>query len=115
LLRDAIDQEGGDNRFRRAIIIGSSKWRSETTLQSQATISVGGAGANATTKEIVELAESKGKKKWGSNDSFGIFVQDGTPRVALWGNKSAQGTRASVEHYIQSPDGLKALLAMVWT
>jgi pyrimidine deaminase RibD-like protein len=114
MLRDAIDQRGGNKPFRRAIIITSALLRNQPTLSSQAVISVGGPNANETTKEIITLAESKGHKKWEANESFGIFVRDGMPRVALWGHGSAAGTRRAVENYIESPDGLKKFLPMVW-
>lgn len=46
---------------------------------------------------------------------FGVFVVEGSvPRVALWGEGSAAGTRTAVERYIQSTDGLTAFLKMVW-
>ncbi|HXM13049.1 MAG TPA: hypothetical protein VN946_24070 [Terriglobales bacterium] len=115
MLRDAIDQHGRkDKPFRRAMLLTSARFRADSTLHGHAVISVGGPNANETTKEIITLAESKGNKKWEANESFGIFVLDAAPRVALWGHGSAAGTRRAVENYIESPDGLKKFLPMVW-
>lgn len=116
ILRDAIDERGKGDQFRRAIIMTSTQLRLQRSFQSQPIISVGGPNPNPTTKDIIDLAESRGLKRWGSG-SFGIFVRDGqdaAPRVALWGQSSAQDTRRAVEQYIKSPEGLKDLLSMVW-
>jgi pyrimidine deaminase RibD-like protein len=115
MLRDEIDQHGrskSDTPYRRAIILTSARLRADTNLRN-AVISVGGPNSNETTKEIIESAEKKGQRPWVSDDGFGIFLPDGMPRVALWG-VSAAAVRRAVEHYIDSSDGLKALLSMVW-
>ena len=113
ILRDVITQRGGQDPFRRAVIVGYHEWATETKFHRNPTISIGSEAINKLSGEIVRARRAAGREPWPEgNQGFGALVQStGSTgaRVALWG-KSAADTRAVVEHYIQAPNGLHEFL-----
>lgn len=125
LMRDEISRRSGGDPFKRAIIIGHSKWAAETWLHAHPTIAIGGEPANKLSDEILKARKALGKDRWAEGPGgWGAFVAgipaspaSGTspaisaigPRIALWGGKAAE-TRTAVEHYILRPEGLDQFL-----
>jgi hypothetical protein len=64
LLRDEIARRGGGDRFKRALIIGYSCWASRKFLHANATISIGGEGANALSGEILKDRKAAGGDRY---------------------------------------------------
>lgn len=108
MLRDEIDRRGTPSSYRRGIVIGDIWWSREMNLHSCPVISIGSSAANTLTDEIAASGD-----RWEINGLCGAFLHEQAPRVALWGELAVE-TRASVEHYIQHPDGLAEFLKICW-
>jgi hypothetical protein len=125
LLRDEIGRRGGGDFFKRAVIIGHSRWTTEVSLHANPTIAIGGEPANKLSGEILRARQAAGKDKfeegpggWGAfakaipacpASATSSAVAPLGPRIALWGDKAAE-TRTAVEQYIQRPLGLQHFL-----
>ena len=112
-LRDEIDLRGQAKPFRRALSVSNGTWQAEPTLQKCATIAIGGPPVNPLTKLFIDEAAAQGSKPWDNGGHYVVFVKGIRPHVALWG-KTAELTRAAVEHYIRSKEGLETLMGMIF-
>ena len=61
ILRDVITQSGGQDPFRRAVIVGYHEWATETKLHRNPTISIGSEAINKLTGEIVPHTQRPGE------------------------------------------------------
>ncbi len=125
LLRDEISRRSQGDPFKRAIIVGHSRWATEAWLHANPTVAIGGGPANKLSDEILKVRRASGKDRWEEGPGgWGAFTPSrpgsaasGTspavsplgPRVALWGGKAAE-TRIAVEYYILRPEGLQQFL-----
>jgi hypothetical protein len=124
-LRDEISRRSGGDPFKRAVIIGYSRWATETWIHPNPTISIGGEPANKLSGEILQARRASGKDRFDHGPGgWGAFTPaiPGTlatsttparppvgPRIALWGGRAAE-TRTAVENYIPRPQGLQHFL-----
>jgi len=111
-LRDAIDQAGGGARGRRGMIISDVAWQSRAAwwgddAEVRPMIAVGGPSINMETRKLKELGTS------GSLGGGHIVRLNELPHIALWGHYASDGPPV-VKAFIDSPDGLKAFLGLVW-
>ena len=106
MLRDAIEALLSPNENAKPFAIGVDAWSREDFLRPSPTISLGGPHVNNLTKKTIDLAAEQQRKPWNQGASHGVFCRDNdVPRVALWGGRAAE-TRASVQNYVNSPQGL---------
>ena len=59
ILRDVITQRGGQDPFRRAVIVGYHEWATETKFHRNPTISIGSEAINKLSGEIVRAQSSR--------------------------------------------------------
>ncbi len=113
-LRDEIDERGGTERYRRALVIDYGTFQRETKRgvlsKSHPLIAIGGPKANDLAKEL----ESSSFYTVGPGIHGSFRKLDGKPQAALWGDTSEK-TRASVENYIARPNGVGEFLKICWT
>ncbi len=117
-LRDAIDKEGGQTPYNRAIVFCDVVWFDNESLLSKIPfIAVGGPDANNLTKWLLDPAREhlNGHDWLMGEDTKGFFrkVAPRCPQVALYGNTAAR-TRQAVEVYLEKNEGLKSFLDMCW-
>lgn len=120
LLQSIINEKGGYQDGKRAIVIGDMPFEygknisigsEKFTLNDISIISIGGPSINSTTMDIIN-----NKHKTISNLGVNIaYEQNETKvRVALWGN-SAYKTMKSVENFINLKDeGIEWFLHQLW-
>ena len=127
LLRDHIDQRGGQYPFRRGIVITHDAWydRNEAVvIANNPVIALGGPKTNKLSAEFDKWKPTPPSKEGtyqipatGPRIGTGFFRknQAGWPQVGLWGiNRSANTTRETVEYYFKNEQGLAAFLKMCW-
>jgi hypothetical protein len=119
-LRDQIDERGGRDRFRRAVVLTDLAWLAEAeNIADNPVIAVGGPPANALSREFcasVPRAPGEGIytiRRAGEVQGFFRRNSAGLPQIGLWG-KTAKGTRQAVEHYLRAEEGLDEFLKMAW-
>jgi pyrimidine deaminase RibD-like protein len=118
-IRDEIDRRGEPNRYRRAIVLGDAVLRdtvvrdSRRTLGKCPTISIGGVEINPSTKAIRASAAERGGKEFALPGGTAVYVNDGAPRVAIWGPTAAD-THSAAVGYISAPQGLAEFLRICW-
>jgi pyrimidine deaminase RibD-like protein len=114
LLRDEIDRIGQGSPFKRALIMSAQSWKNESWFtQKCAAISIGGARANAVSKELLQIAIDKGVKPFPLATGEGVYLSELRPRAVLFGPLAAD-TRAAVQKYIAEARGLKEFLRNCW-
>jgi hypothetical protein len=122
LLRDQIDQKGGDYPYRRGIVITDEAWYGEEgeLVFANPVIAVGGPAENRLANEFDEWnpppGSNEGRYLIRTADAVtGFFKtnEEGLPQVGLWGD-TASGTRDAVRHYKDDPAGLREFLRMCW-
>ena len=121
LLRDHIDQHGGQYPFRRGIVITDQGWSTESAvIADNPVIAVGGPPVNKLSDEFDKWTptppSTEGKYPipgTGARTGFFRKNQAGRPQVGLWGH-DANATRETVEHYLKNEQGLAAFLKMCW-
>jgi hypothetical protein len=119
-LRDQIDERGGGNRFRRAIVLTDTAWFAEAeNIADNPVIAVGGPPANKLSREFAASAPgAPGEgiytiRRVGEVQGFFRRNSIGTPQIGLWG-KTAKGTQQAVEHYLRAKNGLDEFLRLTW-
>ena len=118
-MRDEIDKRGGKNPFRRAIIIGAHVLEDSYTKDSKRIlrncpmICIGGEVINAATESVRKAAKAKGEKEFSLGTGHAVFVNDGSPRVAIWADDAA-ATHAATVKYISEKRGLDEFLGFCW-
>jgi hypothetical protein len=97
-LRDQIDERGGGDRFRRAIVLTDTAWSAEAeNVADNPVIAVGGPPANELSRQFstwVPGAPAEGIytiRQTGEVQGFFRRNSAGLPQVGLWG-KTAKGT-----------------------
>jgi hypothetical protein len=125
LLRDHIDDQGGNNTFRRGIVIGHNAWYEQTeaaVIADNPVIAVGGPRTNRLTAEFEQWKPDPPSKEGtypipvsGARIGTGFFRmnQKGLPQVALWGH-DANAVRETVEYYFRNEKGFTEFLRMCW-
>jgi hypothetical protein len=121
LIRDAVDQGGEGNPFRRGIVLTDQAWYAEDKiLAKNPVIAVGGPGANRLAAEFDKWTAPMGLQEGkytiseeGTLTGFFRKNQAGLPQVGLWGH-TANATREAVEHYLRNEKGLREFLRMCW-
>jgi hypothetical protein len=125
LLRDHIDQRGGEYPFRRGIVITPDAWydKSEAAvIANNPVIAIGGPNTNRLSAEFDEWKPTPPSKEGkyqipatGPRIGTGFFRTNQTrlPQVGLWGS-NANTTRETVEHYLKNQEGLATFLKMCW-
>jgi hypothetical protein len=125
LLRDHIDQRGGDYPMRRGIVITHDAWydKGESgVIGNNPVIAVGGPTVNRLSAEFAQWQPEPASKMGlytipttGTRIGTGFFRKNaaGLPQVGLWGN-SANTTRQTVEHYFTNERGFEEFLKMCW-
>lgn len=107
-LRDEIDRRGMRVGSRRAVVLGDMWWHKDSQLHRQPLIAIGGPNINDAAAAI-DVASDRRQQ----TGRFNIALADGTPQVALSG-EGACGTRATVERFVEDPDGLSCFLGLCW-
>ena len=120
LLRDHIDQRGGQYPFRRGIVVTDQGWSTEALIANNPVIAVGGPPINKLSDEFDKWTptppSTEGKYTipgTGARTGFFRKNQAGLPQVGLWG-RYASDTRETVEHYLKNEQGLSVFLKMCW-
>jgi hypothetical protein len=121
LLRDHIDQRGGQFPYRRGIVLADQAWYAEGfAVANNPVIAVGGPPVNKLSDEfnkwIAPPPSKEGKYPIpGTGTRIGFFRKNpaGLPQVGLWGH-NANATRETVEHYFKNEQGLTEFLKMCW-
>jgi len=121
LLRDRIDQCGGEFPFRRGIVMTDQGWYAEAAIIAKnPVISIGGPVINKLSDEFDRWkpAPPSGEGKYtipGADARTRFFRRNQArlPQVGLWGH-TASATRETVEHYIKNEKGLTEFLSMCW-
>jgi hypothetical protein len=127
LLRDHINQRGGQYPFRRGIVITHDAWYDKNeavVIANNPVVAIGGPKTNKLSAEFDKWKPTPPSKEGtyqipatGPRIGTGFFRknQAGWPQVGLWGiNRSANTTRETVEYYFKNEQGLAAFLKMCW-
>jgi len=125
LLRDHIDQRGGDFPYRRGIVITHDAWYDTSeaaVIGDNPVIAVGGPKSNKLSAEFDQW-KSVPPSKYGTYPipvtgpriGTGFFRnnQKGLPQVGLWG-PNATAARETVEYYLRNERGLTEFLKWSW-
>jgi TIR domain len=125
LLRDHIDERGGQYPFRRGIVITHDAWYNQneaTVIANFPVIAIGGPKTNRLSAEFDEWKppppSREGKYQipaTGPRIGTGFFRmnQGRLPQVGLWGS-NANTTRETVEYYFSNEKGFPEFLKMCW-
>ena len=125
LLRDHIDQRGGDYPMRRGIVITHDAWYDKGeagVIANNPVIAIGGPPINRLSAEFEQWEPEPPSKMGlypipatGARIGTGFFRKNpaGLPQVGLWG-KNANATRQTVEHYFTNDKGFEEFLKMCW-
>jgi hypothetical protein len=109
-LKEAIDKEGHETEWRKAIVVGDLAYEADAVIQGCPTIAIGGIAANSVSARLVKVLPTALAVQKKSFVQLDITFRD--HRVLLWGI-DPPATEAAVDLFM-SKGYLEKYLKHIW-